>query len=306
MTISVPDALASWTVQISGDHMEGNNEINVQTVQAEDIELYKHLAKIKHKLVVMSGKGGVGKSTVAANLAMALAMRGYETGVLDADITGPNIPKMLGVEDAPLTGTDKELNPVEVVPHLKVMSMAFLISSKDAPVVWRGPMKMGAIRQFITDVNWGNLDYLIVDLPPGTGDEPLSIAQLIPEADGAIIVTTPQEVALLDIRKSVSFARALDMPVIGIIENMSGLKCPHCGEEIDLFKVGGGKRTAEEMGVPFLGRVPIDPEIVPSGDDGAPIVLSKPTSAGAKAFEEIVEKVRLSVESRPPRKLSRK
>lgn len=286
-----------------GDDMQGENDIDIMTVQEEDVKLMKHLAKIKHKIIVMSGKGGVGKSTVATNLATALAMRGMDTGILDADITGPNIPKMLGVEEARITGDEEGLFPVEVTPHLKVMSMAFLISSKDAPVVWRGPMKMGAIRQFLEDVNWGTLDYLIVDLPPGTGDEPLSIAQLIPEADGAIIVTTPQDVALLDSRKSVTFAKALNLPVLGILENMSGLKCPHCGEEIDLFKVGGGKKAAEEMGVPFLGKIPIDVEMVPSGDDGKPIVLSKPDSPGAKAFDELAEKVQRTVGSAPKRKV---
>jgi ATP-binding protein involved in chromosome partitioning len=283
--------------------MQGEDDLNVMTVQEQDIKLMKHLAKIKHKIIVMSGKGGVGKSTVATNLATALAMRGLDTGILDADITGPNIPKMLGVEDARITGDEDGLFPVEVSPHLKVMSMAFLISSKDAPVVWRGPMKMGAIRQFLEDVNWGPLDYLIIDLPPGTGDEPLSIAQLIPEADGAIIVTTPQDVALLDSRKSVTFAKALNIPVLGILENMSGLKCPHCGEEIDLFKVGGGKKAAEEMGVPFLGKVPIDVDMVPSGDDGRPIVLSKSESPGAKAFEELADIVRKTVENAPKRKV---
>jgi ATP-binding protein involved in chromosome partitioning len=283
--------------------MQGEDELNVMNVQEQDIKLMKHLAKIKHKIIVMSGKGGVGKSTVATNLATALAMQGLDTGILDADITGPNIPKMLGVEEAQITGDDEGLFPVEVAPHLKVMSMAFLISSKDAPVVWRGPMKMGAIRQFLEDVNWGPLDYLIVDLPPGTGDEPLSIAQLIPEADGAIIVTTPQDVALLDARKSVTFAKALNLPVLGILENMSGLKCPHCGEEIDLFKVGGGKRAAEEMGVPFLGKIPIDVDMVPSGDDGRPLVLSKPDSPGAIAFEEMTDRVRKTIENAPKRKV---
>lgn len=281
--------------------MESNNEIGVQTVQGEDVKLLRHLARIKHKVIIMSGKGGVGKSTVATNLATALAMRGLEIGILDADIHGPNIPKMLGVEDARLTADGEGLFPVEVVPHLKVMSMAFLLSDKDAPVVWRGPVKMGALKQFITDVNWGDLDYLIVDLPPGTGDEPLTIAQLIPEADGAIIVTTPQDVALLDSRKSVMFAKALNLPVLGILENMSGFKCPHCGEEIDLFKIGGGEKAAKELGVPFIGRVPIDVNMVPSGDEGRPIVLSKSDSPGAKAFEEISAKVQKAVESAPPR-----
>ena len=239
----------------------------------------------------MSGKGGVGKSTVSVNLAMSLAMRGYEVGILDADITGPNIPKMLHIEDAQIQGDQDGLFPVDVPPHVKVMSMAFLIQDPDSPVVWRGPMKMGALRQFLADVKWGELDFLIIDLPPGTGDEPLTIAQLIPEADGAIVVTTPQDVALLDSRKSVTFAKALKLPVLGIVENMSGLICPHCGKEIDLFKIGGGEKAAHEMGVPFLGRVPIDPSVVDSGDSGKPIVLSKRESLATKAFDEIADKI---------------
>ncbi|MCE5296623.1 MAG: Mrp/NBP35 family ATP-binding protein [Euryarchaeota archaeon] len=282
--------------------MEQGNEINVETVQSEDVKLMKRLAQIKHKIIIMSGKGGVGKSTVATNLAMSLAMRGYETGILDVDITGPNVPKMLGVEDAPLMADDEGIFPVEVTPHLKAISMAFLISDKDAPVVWRGPAKMGAIRQFLTDVNWGKLDYLVIDLPPGTGDEPLSIAQLIPEADGAVIVTTPQDVALLDSRKSVMFAKKLGLPVLGVIENMSGFKCPHCGERIDLFKMGGGEKAAKDLGVPFLGRIPIDMAMVPAGDDGRPVVLGAPESEGAVAFQLIADKLKETVESLPPRK----
>jgi len=281
--------------------MEGD-EINVQTMQEDDFKLMKKLAHIKHKIIIMSGKGGVGKSTVATNLAVAMAMRGYEVGIMDADIHGPNIPKMLGVEDQHLTADAEGLFPVQVLPHLKIMSMAFLIADRDSPIVWRGPMKMSAIKQFIQDVNWGDLDYLFVDLPPGTGDEPLSVAQLIPEADGAVIVTTPQDVALLDSRKSVTFAKALGLPVIGILENMSGFKCPHCGEEIDLFKIGGGEKAAKELNVPFIGRIPIDVNMVPSGDDGKPIVMSKSDSPGAKAFNEIADKMKLWVESQPPRK----
>ena len=270
--------------------MEGDN-IELRTVKEEDVKLLKSLAKIKHKIIVMSGKGGVGKSTVSVNLAMALAMRGYEVGILDADITGPNIPKMLHIEDAQIQGDQDGLFPVDVPPHVKVMSMAFLIQDPDSPVVWRGPMKMGALRQFLADVKWGELDFLIIDLPPGTGDEPLTIAQLIPEADGAIVVTTPQDVALLDSRKSVTFAKALKLPVLGIVENMSGLICPHCGKEIDLFKIGGGENAAHEMGVPFLGRVPIDPSVVDSGDSGKPIVLTKRDSLATKAFDEIADKI---------------
>ena len=265
------------------------DNIELRTVKEEDVKVLKSLARIKHEIIVMSGKGGVGKSTVTVNIAMALAMRGYQVGILDADIHGPNIPKMLAIEDAQIQGDQEGLYPVIVTPHLKVMSTAFLLEDRDTPIIWRGPMKMGAIRQFIADVKWGELDFLIVDLPPGTGDEPLTIAQLIPNADGAVIVTTPQDVALLDSRKSVTFARALKLPVLGIVENMGGLICPHCGVEIDLFKKGGGEKAAVEMGVPFLGRVPIDPSVVDSGDDGKPIVLAKRDSPATKAFDVIVD-----------------
>jgi ATP-binding protein involved in chromosome partitioning len=267
------------------------DEAKIPMANEEDLKVLTNLKRIKHVIVVMSGKGGVGKSTVAANLAVALSMKGYETGLMDVDIHGPNIPKMLKIEDAVITGDKTGLYPVQVPPHLKVMSMAFLLQDRDAPIIWRGPMKMGAIRQFIGDVKWGDLDYLIVDLPPGTGDEPLSIAQLIPKADGSIVVTTPQDVALLDSRKSINFSRSLKLPIIGVIENMSGMVCPHCGEHIDLFKIGGGKKSAEELGVPFLGGVPIDPKVVHSGDDGMPIVLYDPSSQAAIAFMDIVDKI---------------
>jgi Mrp family chromosome partitioning ATPase len=255
----------------------------------DDLKITENLKKIKHKIAVMSGKGGVGKSTVAVNLAFELSMRGAETGLLDADIHGPSTLKMLCIENRQIIADKNGIFPAEVPPHLKVMSMGFLISDKDAPVIWRGPVKMGAIRQFIGDVHWGNLDYLIIDLPPGTGDEPLSIFQLIPDCDGVVIVTTPQDVALLDSRKAVNFARTLNMPVIGIIENMSGFICPHCGESTPLFKVGGGENAAREMGVPFLGKIPIDSEIVKSGDDGKPFVSYN--SESAKVFREIATKI---------------
>lgn len=271
--------------------MEESERIEVRTMDEKDYRLKKSMARIKHKIVIMSGKGGVGKSTVAVNLATALAMRGYEVGILDADIHGPNIPKMLRIEHEEVMADQDGLMPVLVPPHMKVMSMAFLLQDPDTPVVWRGPIKMGALRQFLAEVKWGDLDFLIVDLPPGTGDEPLTIAQLIEDADGAIIVTTPQDVALLDSRKSVTFAQALKLPVIGIVENMSGLVCPHCHKTIDLFKVGGGERAAGEMGVPFLGRVPLDPQVVLGGDDGTPIVLRDSSNPASKAFGDLVEKV---------------
>ncbi len=257
---------------------------------AQEKRLKERMERVKHKIMVMSGKGGVGKTTVAVNLALTLAVKGYEVGIMDADIHGPNVPKMLGIEEEHPQVSKEGITPVFIPPRVKVMSLAFLLADKDTPVVWRGPRKMGAIRQFLSDVFWGDLDYLIIDLPPGTGDEPLSVAQLIPQIDGTIVVTTPQDVALLDSRKSVNFAKELSTPVIGIIENMSGFKCPKCGETIDLFKIGGGERAAKDMSVPFLGRVPIEVKIVESGDSGIPFML-KHKSEAAEAFETIVDNI---------------
>jgi len=258
-----------------------------------DQMLKENLSHIEHRIMVMSGKGGVGKSTVAANLAVSLARKGYEVGILDADVHGPNIPKMLGLEKEKLIGTPQGMLPIPLplYPNLKVLSMAFLLPNSDAPVVWRGPLKHGVFQQFLGEVEWGDLDYLIVDLPPGTGDEPLSIAHLIGQVDGSVIVTTPQEVALLDSRKAVVFSRMVHVPVIGIVENMSGFKCPHCGKEIDLFKVGGGEKAAVELQVPFLGRIPLDPEIVQNCDRGQPFVVANPDSPAAQAFSEITDRV---------------
>lgn len=271
--------------------MEEGEKIEVKTVQKQDMKLIKNLMRIKHKIIVTSGKGGVGKSTVSANIAMVLAMRGYDVGLLDADIHGPNIPKMFHIEDAMLYADDEGIMPIIVPPSLKIMSMAFLIQDSDNPVIWRGPMKIGALRQFVADVRWGNLDYLIVDLPPGTGDEPLTVAQLMPDADGMVVVTTPQEVALLNSRKSVGFARQLKMPVLGIIENMSGFVCPNCRKEVDLFKKGGGEQAAKELDVPFLGSIPVDPKVVISGDEGMPVVLADSDSPAALAFNQIVDRL---------------
>ena len=269
----------------------GKPLLTEETIQ-EETKLQDTLRNIKHVIIVMSGKGGVGKSTVSSNLAAALSMKGYQTGIMDIDITGPNIPKMFGVEDEQLTVNDqRQLVPVTVPPSLKIMSMAFLLPEKDAPVMWRGPVKMGAIKQFIEDVCWGDLDYLVVDMPPGTGDEALSIVQLIPKADGMVIVTTPQDVALLDSRKSLVFGAETHIPIIGIVENMSGFVCPHCGEVTNIFKSGGGEATAKEMNVQFLGRVPIEPGIVESGDSGLPVVLKYPESASAKALEGIIDRI---------------
>jgi len=262
----------------------------------EEVDIGERLRGVKHKLVVMSGKGGVGKSTVAANLAMSLAMHGKSVGIVDCDIHGPTIPKMLGVEDRMPTMSEKGMEPVPVPPRLKLMSMGFLISNRDSPVIWRGPLKMAAIKQFLGEVNWGELDYMIIDLPPGTGDEPLSVAQLLPTPDGAIIVTTPQDVALLSVRKSINFARALKMPVLGLIENMSGFTCPHCGKTMNVFGSGGGRKACMDLTVPLLGCIPLDPVIAETGDSGKPFVLESSGSPSVKAFDEIARKVEEMVE----------
>ena len=266
----------------------------------EEQRLHQRLEKIRHKIMVMSGKGGVGKSTVAVNLAAVLALDGQRVGILDADIHGPNVPTMWGTDWKPLQGGEEGIRPVEVLPNVKLISMAFLLPNPDSPVVWRGPIKHTAIKQFLGDVEWGDLDFLIIDLPPGTGDEPLSVANLIKGVDGAIIVTTPQDVALLDSRKTVNFSTMLKVPVIGIVENMSGLTCPECGHLIPLFKIGGGEKAAKDLKVPFLGRIPIDPEVVQKSDSGTPYVLSYPDAEVTKAFKEISEKCAAFVES--PRK----
>lgn len=257
---------------------------------SKDLKVKNNLNKIKHKIVIMSGKGGVGKSTVSTNLAFSLSMHGYEVGLLDVDINGPDIAKMLGIENERLGTDNGSIIPVIMPPHLKVVSMAFLLKDKDTPVIWRGPLKMQAIQQFLADVRWGELDYLIIDLPPGTGDEPLSIAQLIPGGN-AIIITTPQDVALLDSRKAVNFAKTLKMPIVGILENMSGLICPHCKKKIDLFKTGGGSKAARDLTVPFLGSIPIDPKIVETGDSGKPFVLEYSKSKSTKEFSKVIKKI---------------
>ena len=261
-----------------------------EQIKEEEIKVSRTLAKIRNRLLVFSGKGGVGKSTVAANLALAFARKGLKVGLLDVDIHGPNLAKMLGVEDKKMDISPDGIRAVDVSENLKLVSMSFLLRDPNMPVIWRGPLKMKAIQQFLGDVDWGELDWLIIDSPPGTGDEPLSVAQLIP-ATGAIVVTTPQEVSLMDSRKAVAFARSLNLKILGIIENMSGMVCPHCGKEIDLFKEGGGKKVALELGVPFLGKIPIDPQIVISTDEGKPFIGTQPDSEASKAFMKIVESI---------------
>lgn len=258
-------------------------------INEQDEKIKQKLAQIDHKLLVMSGKGGVGKSTVAVNLAIGLSLENFYVGLLDVDLHGPNVPKMLGVERGELKRRpDGTVGPVYYSPNLQFMSVEPLLPEKDSAVMWRGPVKMSAIRQFIYDIEWGHLDYLVVDAPPGTGDEPMTIAQMIPDAY-AVVVTTPQEVSLLDVRKSITFCRHVNMPVLGLIENMSGMICPHCGKAIDVFKRGGGEKLAEELGVPFLGRIPVDPRIVTTGDAGKPVVAAYPNSQTAEAFGRIIK-----------------
>ena len=261
----------------------------------EEQKLLKtRMKKIKHKIAVISGKGGVGKSVTTVNLAIAFAMHGhaYSVGILDADIHGPCVPKMLGME-----GQRLAVGPIGALPAVgplgvKVVSMEFLLGSKEVPVIWRGPLKMIAIRQFLSEIAWGELHYLLIDLPPGTGDEPLSVMQLIPEMDGVVIVTIPSEVSQIVVSKAITFSRQLKVPVIGIIENMSGFVCPKCGAETDVFKVGGGQKISEELDVPFLGRIPLDPRICEDSDRGLPFILEHSDSPAAKAFMEIVKKIR--------------
>ena len=270
---------------------------------------------IKHKIMVLSGKGGVGKSTVSTGLALSLAQQGYSVGILDIDITGPNVPKMMGLDGRRLHVENKRIHPAQGHLGVKVISMAFLLEDEDTPVVWRGPIKLGAIQQFIGDVEWGELDYLVIDFPPGTSDEPLTVAQSLPDIDGMVIVTTPQQVALLDSRKSITFSESLKVPVIGVVENMSGFTVRGTASQgsefsvaapggktittsadeegnfsftLDIFKEGGGKSTAEEFGVPFLGALPFDPGFVRGGDDGVHRIVSEPDGPSATAFAKVV------------------
>jgi ATP-binding protein involved in chromosome partitioning len=259
----------------------------------QDEKLKLKLRIIKHKIAIISGKGGVGKSTVTANLAMAFAMEGHKVGVLDADIHGPCIPKMLGIKrQAMVAGPGGMIFPITAKFGIKVVSMDFFLPNDEAPVIWRGPLKMRALQQFLSDVNWGELDYLFIDLPPGTGDEPLSIMHLIPDMDGVVIVTMPSEVSEAVVKKSVTFAKQIGVPVIGIVENLSGYVCPDCGKRIDIFKSGGGSRISRELSVPYLGNIPIDPQVCDDSDNGLTFMAEKPDLPTAKAFAEIVIKTK--------------
>ncbi|MGC9454066.1 MAG: P-loop NTPase [Phycisphaerae bacterium] len=260
--------------------------------ELEALELATRMGRIGRKLLVLSGKGGVGKSTVAANLAMSLAQMGKKVGLLDVDLHGPSIQKIMGLDGQRLSPSPTGgISPIMVGENLSVVSVGLMLQSVEDAVIWRGPMKYNVIRQFLKDVEWDRLDYLVIDSPPGTGDEPLAVAQLAGEDTWAVVVTTPQDVAIADVRRSVSFCRKLNLRIAGILENMSGFVCPHCGKEIELFKTGGGLKLAAEMGVPFLGRIPLDPEIVVSGDAGAGFVLQNPDSPSAEAFAAAVRKI---------------
>jgi Mrp family chromosome partitioning ATPase len=256
----------------------------------QDISIQQSLAKIKNKIIVMSGKGGVGKTSTSVNLSVALARKGYRVGLMDVDLHGPDVPRMLGLKGMLDLNHDKKLNPKAYSENLGVVSIESLTPGKDDAIIWRGPIKFSAIRQFICDVAWGDLDYLVIDSPPGTGDEPLTVAQTIPDAK-AVIVTTPQEVSLADVRKSISFCKTVNMDIVGVIENMSGFVCPHCGEETDLFGSGGGERMAAAAGIYFLGRIPFDPSIVKCGDQGVNIQEQNADAPVAKAYGEITEKL---------------
>ncbi len=259
--------------------------------QRERIE--ENLKDVKYKIVVMSGKGGVGKSTVTTGLATAIVSSGLSAGIIDSDMHGPSIPKLLGVDNlrGTIQGDDKYIYPLEINKNLKIISLDLLVDNKDTPIIWRGPLKMKMISDFLEKVKWGTLDFLLFDLPPGTGDEPLSIAQTLPSVDGVIIVTTPQEVALHSVRKSIRFAQELKMPILGIVENMSGFICPHCNKSVEIFGRGKTKKTAEEFGIRFLGEIPLDPKISENGDKGIITDFSDKDPVSVKSILSITNSI---------------
>jgi Mrp family chromosome partitioning ATPase len=275
-------------VQIHGSVEEAKNPPNPKDALQSAVQ--KALKQIKHKFIIMSGKGGVGKSSTCVNLAMALSGNGHKVGILDVDLHGPDIPRMLGLDGLLDMNGEEQLVPKRYNENLSAVSVESLTDGKDNAIIWRGPVKYSVIQQFIGQVAWGNLDFLLIDAPPGTGDEPLTIAQTITDAQ-AVIVTTPQEVALADVRKSINFCKTVKMPIFGIVENMSGLACPHCNCAIDLFGIGGGEQTAEQMGVPFLGRIPFDPEMVVCGDAGVAFQDKHKDSTATLAFQAIAQKM---------------
>lgn len=267
----------------------GSNAGN-ESQRAEDASIARSLSRIKNKLLVMSGKGGVGKSSLAVNLAVGLSLKGYHVGLMDVDLHGPSIPRMLGLNGQAPIQQKAGIYPIPVNENLKVISVEVLMPDKDSPTIWRGPLKIGVIRQFIADVLWEDLDFLIIDSPPGTGDEPLTVAQTIPDAQ-AVIVTTPQEISLADVRKSINFCHEVHMTIMGLVENMSGYICAHCGQESAIFKKDGGKRTAISMGVPFLGSIPFDMHLMEMTDQGKAYLLNNPVPAVKGAIDQIIEKI---------------
>ena len=259
-------------------------------------ELGVRMMLIRHKITVLSGKGGVGKSTVAVNLAATLAAAGRRVGLFDADLHGPSVPTLLGLHYMPQLGHAGGIAPAQVADNLWAMSIQFFLPDKHDAVIWRGPRKYSFIREILASVDWGHLDCLVVDAPPGTGDEALALVELLGSDTGAVIVSTPQRVAVTDVRKALGFCATLDLPVLGVIENMSGFVCPHCGETTDVFLSGGAETMADEAGVPFLGRVPLDPAVVQAGEQGVPFVQGAPDSATAAAFAAAVQPLLLLTE----------
>lgn len=270
--------------------MDNRQTEQMNAQQAQEARVAESLKRIKQKFIVMSGKGGVGKTSTSVNLAIALADQGFRVGIMDVDLHGPDIPRMLGLNGVLSVNEQRKLSPMSYSENLKAVSIESLSQNKDDAIIWRGPIKYSAIQQFIGDVEWGPLDFLMIDAPPGTGDEPLTVAQTIPDAH-AIIVTTPQEISLADVRKSISFCRTVNMEIKGLIENMSGAVCPHCGETIDLFGTGGGEKTALAAGVPFLGRIPFDHQMVVCGDSGNSFQKVHPDSEVAQVFKAIARKL---------------
>ncbi|NHW00170.1 MAG: Mrp/NBP35 family ATP-binding protein [Thaumarchaeota archaeon] len=264
-----------------------------EELEEQEKKLREKMSRVKHKVAVISGKGGVGKTVVTVNLAIAFAKKCNpgKVGILDADIHGPCVPRMLGMKGGILRVSPLGAFPATGPLGIKVVSIDFLLPNQETPVIWRGPLKMSAIRQFLSDITWGELDLLLIDLPPGTGDEALSVMQLLPEMDGVIIVTIPSEVSKDVVRKAVTFARELNVPIIGLVENMSGLVCPKCGTRIDVFKSGGGEEMAREMNISFLGRIPLDPRVCEASDEGMPFIMSQEDLPAARSFAEIAEKV---------------
>ncbi|MCF7956458.1 MAG: P-loop NTPase [Phycisphaerae bacterium] len=255
--------------------------------QAEQQQIGQNLKSIKHQILVLSGKGGVGKSSIAVNLAVWLTMQGKKVGLLDIDVHGPSVPKLLNLEGRKLQASGDRIAPVEYSDSLKVVSVGFIINDEKDAVVWRGPMKHNVIKQFVCDVDWGELDYLIVDCPPGTGDEPLSIVQLLDKADGAVVVTTPQQVAVTDVKKCLTFCKQLNLPVLGVVENMSGFVCPHCNHKTNIFGYDGGSQMSEEFNVPFLGSIPIDSDMGPAADTGKPFIHYNKQTPTAQALNHV-------------------